>query len=125
MSARRVFALRNVVCRDASAFDPSLLSGDDAALAMQEWAAIKHASAAAEAMAAARVAECGPPAGSGTRDAADFVAKQTGTTKNRAQERIRTGRTLQRADATRAQATAGKLSSEQTAVVTDAVDANP
>src|SRR4051794_5802601 len=125
MSDGRVVALRNIVCRDASGFDPSLLSGDDAALAMQQWAAIKHAASAAEALAAARVAECRPPAGSGTRDAADYVAKQTGTTKARATERIKTGTTLTKADATRAAATAGTLSAEQTAAVADAEAANP
>src|SRR4051794_35408335 len=113
MSDCRVFALRRVVCRDASRFDPSLLSGDDAALAMKEWSTIANAAHAASAMAAARVAECGPPAGSGTRDAADFVAKQIGTTKARAAERIKTGKTMQTADATRAKATAGELSAEQ------------
>jgi hypothetical protein len=125
MSADRPLALRVIVCREASAFDPSVLSGDDAAVAVREWAAIANAAQAAGALAAARVAECGAPRGSGCRDSAEWLAKQTGTTAARARERIKTGNGLRGAEWTRAAATSGRLSPEQTAAVADAVAANP
>ena len=45
-------------------------------------------------MAAARVAECGTTAGS--RDAADDIARRTGTSKKKAAERIRNGERLRK-----------------------------
>src|SRR4051794_9411822 len=125
MSALRLVALRQEVCRYASRFDPALLSRDDAVIAAREWAAAANAASAASAMAAARVAECGPPREAGARDAADWYARETGTTKARAQERLRTGQTMRDADATRAAATSGNLSADQAAVITDAVRADP
>ena len=115
--------LRDAVVREASAFDAARLDRDGAMRAVELWAAIKHAAGAAEAMAAARVAECGAPAGA--PDAASWVASTTGTTSARARELIRTGNGLRDQAGTRAHATAGRLSVDQAAAITDAVAANP
>jgi hypothetical protein len=76
-------------------------------------------------MAAARVAECGPPPSAGAVNAAEFVAKTTGTTSARAGERIKTGNGLRANEDTRAKAVAGELSGEQAAAITDALIVNP
>jgi len=116
-------ALRATVCAAASRFDAADLPQHDVVMALQGWTAIAHAAEAAAAMAAARIRECGPPPSAGARDAADFVAKSTGTTAAKAKERIETGSRLQ--GKTRAAATAGNLSPEQAAAITDATAADP
>ena len=118
-------ALRTSVCRAAAGFDAHVLDRDDAVTALQEWTAIAHAAEAAASLTAARLEQCGPPPSAGARDAAEFIAKQTGITTSKAKERIQTGDRLQRNDLTRATATAGRLSPEQTAAIGDAVAADP
>src|SRR5438445_10581521 len=93
--------LRQSVCAAAAAFEPALLDRDGAARAVKAWSAIANAASAATALAAARVAACGPPAEAGARDAADFVAKATGTSNAKARERLRTGEGLRTQEATR------------------------
>ena len=117
--------LQSEVCRVASGFDARALDRDGAVAAMSAWSKVVHAAHAALALAAARVAECGPPPSAGASSAADFVAKQTGTTANKANETIKTGAGLQQNPKTRQQATEGKLSGEQTAAITDALAVAP
>jgi hypothetical protein len=123
MDAYRVLGLRHVVCKDAAAFDPALLDRDGAVRAVKEWSAIVNAAQAACDMAAARVAECGPAPGS--RSAADLIARATGTSGAKAQQRIRTGERLRTQQRTREAATAGRLSGDESALITDAAAANP
>lgn len=118
-----VVEIREAVVRLAAAFDASRLDRDAAAAAVELWAGIKHAAAAAEAMAAARVAACGPPPGAA--DAASWFAGVTGTTSARAREVIRAGHGLSEHPRTRAAATSGALSLDQAAAITDAAAANP
>jgi hypothetical protein len=118
-------SLRTDVCRAASQFDPRGLDRDATVAALREWTAIVHASEAALAMAAARVAQCGPPPSAGASSAADFVAKETGTTSARASQTIKTGEGLRDNERTRLQATTGRLSSAQTAAITDALSVSP
>ncbi|MEY2422530.1 MAG: hypothetical protein QOI95_2597 [Acidimicrobiaceae bacterium] len=117
--------LRSQVCDAASRFGAQPLDRDMAVAAMQEWSTIAHAADAALAMAVARVDECGPPPSAGASDAADFVAKTTGTTSGKAKEKIKTGAGLRANPKTRAKAVAGELSTEQTAAITDAIAVNP
>ena len=120
-----VGALRTDVCTAVARFDAHALDRDDAVAALQQWTSIACAAETAAALAAARIGECGPPPSAGARDAAEFVAKQTGTTAAKAKDRIQTGSRLQQNDLTRAKAAAGELSPEQTAVITDALAADP
>jgi len=92
---------------------------------VRELSAIAHSAQAACDLAAARVDECGPPPSSGARDAADLVSKATGITSAKAKEAITRGRRLREADDTRAAATSGKLSPDQTSAITDALSVNP
>ena len=117
--------LRQVVGATASRFDTRLMVRDHAVQALGDWQAIANSALAAVALAAARIAACGPPAEAGAHDAADYVAKQTGTTAAKARETIAHGDRLQERDATRAKATQGDLSAEQAAAISDAAAVNP
>lgn len=98
---------------------------DDVIVAVHEWSSIAHAAEAALAMAAARLDECGPPPDAGTRDAAEWMAKSTGTTASKAKTAIATGQQLRKRRKTRAAATAGQLSPDQSAAIADATAVNP
>jgi hypothetical protein len=117
--------LCRAVCLVAASFEPQPLDCETAVAAMANWATIAHAADAALAMTAARVAECGPPPSAGATNAADFVAKATGTTSAKANEKIKTGSGLRNAYRTRKKAATGELSTEQTAAITDALAVNP
>src|SRR5262249_55868637 len=122
-AAPGISELRQVVCGAAAAFEPALLDGDGARRAVSEWSAIANAARAACDMAAARVAECGPP--SGFRDTADWLARETGTSNTKAKERVRTGERLRKQAGTRKAATDGQLSDDQASLISDAVGSNP
>ena len=87
------------------------------------WTVIINAGDAARSMMAARVAELGAPAGS--KDTAEWFAKQTGTTTPKAKDKIRTGKNMRTRAKTRRKATSGRLSPEQTSAISDATDADP
>ncbi len=92
---------------------------------MREWATISHAADAAMSIAAARLATCCAAGRRGARDAAELVAKATGTTTAKAKSAIDRGAGLAAQDATRAAATNGQLSPDQASAITDAVTVNP
>jgi hypothetical protein len=120
-----VTELRRLVCDVASKFDAGCLDGTAAAEAVQQWSAIVHAADAAMALAAARLSACELPASAGARDAADLVAKATGTTGPKAKALITRGCGLAVQAKTRRAATSGELSPDQTGAITDAVSVNP
>src|SRR5436190_3152283 len=105
MPARALLELRSLVIDEAARFEARTLDREGAAEAMRCWATIVHAAEAGLAMASARVAECDPPASAGASSAADFVAKQTGITANKATEKIKAGEGLQSHNELRSQAT--------------------
>src|SRR4051812_41940361 len=113
------------VCATATSFDAAGMDRLTAVRSVEAWTKIANAANAACALAAARVAECGAPPEAGASSAAEWLGKTTGTSTARATERIRNGKTLQERPRTRAQATAGGLSVDQTAAVAHAVAANP
>ena len=117
--------LRESVCAAASSFDAVRLSGEDAAYALAEWAAIVNAAQTGVASTAARVEACGPPASSGVTSSFDFVAKTTGTTSTKARDTIVHGRRIAATAKTRAAATRGQLSPEQAVAITEATAVNP
>ena len=122
---RSLVALRRAVCRTASGFDAGGLDGEGAAAAVREWSAISHAADAAMALAAARLTASALPASFGARDAAELVAKVTGTTTARANDAIARGTGMAAQHKTRAAATSGRLSHEQAGAIADAVAVNP
>lgn len=118
-------ALRAGVCAVAASFEAGRLDLDHSVQALQEWTAIAHAAEAAASLVAARIARLGPPPSAGARDAADFVAKRTGTSTSKAKDRIETGSRLGASTKTREKAAAGQLSPEQTTAIVDAAAADP
>jgi hypothetical protein len=125
MPAHALTELCDAVVGTAAAFDAQTLDREGAAAAMENWATIVHAGEAAMALAAARVAECGPPPSAGASSAADFIAKRTGVTSAKASTQIKTGEGLRANERTRVQATTGKLSADQSAAITDALAVAP
>jgi hypothetical protein len=115
--------IRAAVVAAASSFDASSLDRDAAADAVAVWTAVINAASAARAMAAAQVAECGAP--SGARDAVSWFAAATGATAASARDALRCGAQLREQSATREAATAGVLSAQQAAAITDAVAVDP
>jgi hypothetical protein len=117
--------VRVAVCGLSTRFDPSELDRAAAVKAVREWTLIVNAANSALSLAAARVAECGPPPGDGAVSASDWLARATGTTAAKATERIKTGATLRARPKTREQAASGCLSPEETAAVAGAIEVNP
>jgi hypothetical protein len=100
--------------RDALAgFEPRLRSGEDCATVVEELAATEKACAAARAVAAARAGECGLHRQKGFADAADWLARTTGTSTVQAKTELETARALEEMPETRAAVAAGELSLAQ------------
>lgn len=123
MFSERLREVRQAVCATAASVDVDTLDHAGAQAAVREWTAIINSADAARAMAAACVAECGTPAGSS--DAADWFARNTGSTSTTARQKLRAGKGMRRQSGTRTRATQGALSPEQAAAISDAVDSNP
>jgi len=110
--------------RYAASFDPSALSGEQAALAVGEAAAIERMAATLKGLAAARSADAGAWKQAGDRSAASHLARTTGTSVTQAAEVLDTARRLQTLPAVAAAARAGELSAQQAAAVTAAAIAD-
>lgn len=106
-------ALARALREALAAFDPGLFRGDDCAAAAEELAATENACAAARARAAARAGECGVHRQKGFADAADWLARATGTSKVEARSAMETARALRDMPDTKAAVDAGELSLAQ------------
>ncbi len=122
----RLAELRDAMGRYAAAFDASLLSGEQAGVAVIEAAAIERMAATVKGLAAARAADGGAWKRAGERSPAHHLARSTGTSVGQASETIATARRLGKLPAVDAAARAGSLSAQQAAAVADAaaVDAS-
>ncbi len=96
-------------------FDARLYAGEDAAAVAEDLAATEKACAAARALAAARAVECGAHRQKGFADAADWLARTSGTSTVEAKAELETARALGGMPDTRAAVTAGELSLAQAA----------
>jgi hypothetical protein len=94
-------------------FEARLCSGEDCAAVVEELAATEKACAAARAAAAARAGECGAHRRKGFADAADWLARTTGTSTVEAKRELETARALDELPDTRAAVAAGELSLAQ------------
>jgi hypothetical protein len=94
-------------------FDAALYSGEDCAVVVEELAATQKACAAARALAAARAGECGAHRQKGFADAADWLARATGSSTVEAKTELETARALGDMPDTRAAVAAGELSLAQ------------
>ncbi len=99
------------------AFDPRLWAGEDSAVVAEELAETGKACDAARVLAAARAVECGAHRQKGFADAADWLARTSGTSTVEAKAELETARALREMPDTRAAVTAGELSLAQAAEV--------
>src|SRR5205085_11325124 len=94
--AEVVTALREMV----SGFDPSVLDGAAAVLALEQFGEVERLAAAGLALASARVEATRAWQGSGTRSAAHFVAARSGSTVRSAVVALETAKRLESLPAT-------------------------
>ncbi|HUP68616.1 MAG TPA: DUF222 domain-containing protein, partial [Acidimicrobiales bacterium] len=99
-------------------FDPALFSGDDCRVLAEELARTEKACAAARARAAARVAECGSFRQGGFDDAADWLARKTGSSKGEANAAIKTAEAAEKCPTTKEALVDGQLSLSQANEIT-------
>ncbi len=100
-------------------FDARRCTGEDAAVIAEDLAATVKACAAALALAAARAAECGVQRHQGFADAADWLARASGTSMVEAKAALATAGALEGLPDTRAAVMTGELSLAQAAVVAE------
>ena len=113
-------SLRAIVARlDAT------LSPEDATGLVAWFARIERLAVAGKTIAAARVADSGTWQRSGERSAAEWLAKQAGSTVGDARSTLQTGAQLADAPATDAALRAGELSAKQAEAVASAAAADP
>jgi len=121
----RLAELEEGMRRLAASFDASVLSAEDAGVALRRAAAIEAMAATVKVLAVARVAEGGAWKAAGERSAAHALARATGSSVGQAGEALATARRLGRLPALAAAARAGELSAAQVAAVADAASADP
>ena len=111
--------------RCAASFDASVLSAEQASVAVTEAAAVEAMAATVKGLAAVRAAELGTWRDAGDRSAASHLARTTGTSVSHATEALETARQLETLPAVGAAARAGSLSASQVAAVADAAGVDP
>src|SRR5688572_29360738 len=79
----------------ASRFDARLLAEADAARVLTAATSLKNIAATIEALASARVTECGAWKRAGVRSPAEYVAKQTGVSVGAAVDALRVAEQLE------------------------------
>ena len=100
-----------------AAFDPALVSGDDAAVVAEQLAVTEKACAASRARAAVRAAECRSHERRGFADAADWLARAIGSTRGAAEAAMATVASVERGAPLEAALVCGDLSLEQAQVI--------
>jgi len=121
----RLGQLRDAMSRYATGFDPSLLSSEQASIAVGEAAAIEKMAATLKGLAAARAVAAGAWKDTGDRSVAHHLARTTGTSVGQATEALETAQRLETLPAVAAAAQAGELSAQQAAAVASAAAADP
>lgn len=109
----------------ASAFDPELVTPQDAAVVAGEAARIESMAAVLKARAAASAADGGGFPGEGRRSAAEVLAKESGSSVAAAKAVLDTGRRLSTQPEVAAAGASGELSFAQAALIAAAVEADP
>lgn len=101
-------------------FDPALVSGEDACRLAEELARTEKACAATRAAAAVRVADCGAHRRAGFADAAEWLARSSGTTRGAASAELRTASEVAGCPETARALASGELSLAQAGEITRA-----
>jgi hypothetical protein len=122
---QRLAEIREAITEYASGFDASALTGSEALWRMREAARVENIAAALKAQCAARVAETEVHRTTGSRSAAEQLAKDSGSTIGAAKEAIAAAQRLADQPALDHAVRAGRLSPQQTAVIADAAAADP
>src|SRR5687768_650194 len=91
-------------------FDAGLLSGADCAAVVRELALLEKACASAKARVAARASDCGAHRDAGFADAADWLARASGSSTGAARAALDTTAALSRCPETAEALAAGELS---------------
>ena len=108
-----------------SRFDARLLPVGEASKALTQLTEIRNMICTAEAMASARVTECGQWKRAGAPSPEDYIAKQTGTSVTAAGAALRVAAQLEDLPAVAEAARRGALSPQQAAAVTSAASVAP
>jgi hypothetical protein len=99
-------------------FDAGLFLGADCAEIVSELALLEKACASAKARAAARAADCGAHRAAGFADAADWLARASGSSTGAAKAALDTNAALSLCPATADALAAGEVSVEQAREIT-------
>jgi len=116
--AESVLSLAAALRGALAAFDPAVVSGDDAATVVEQLALTEKACAAARARAAVRAAACGSHERRGFADAADWLARAAGTSRGEAAMAMAVVGSADPASTVGAALAAGELSLRQAEAIT-------
>lgn len=115
----------NVLRALAAAFDPAVVSGEDAATLAESLGAARKACAAAQARAALRAADCGAHRLRGFAGAHEWLGRLSGSPPGEARAALETAGAVERCPGTKAALVAGDLSLAQAGVIARAEEVCP
>ncbi len=115
--AVKLLELARAFRSELASFDPAVVSGDDAALVAEQLALTEKACAAGRARAAVRAAECRSHERRGFADAADWLARASGSTRGEAKAAMATVAAVDPHSPTGAALVSGDLSLAQAQVI--------
>ena len=118
-------ALRDHALRMALEADPALMTGEQAARAVEDLAVAEKAVAGTMLFLALRVAKTSAWQGRGFKTAADWLASVAGISVHEAQRHLGTARKAENLEKTKKAMREGKVSPDQADAVTDAATADP
>jgi len=125
MPARGLHAAAQALLEQLQSFEPACHTGEGCAALVEVLAPVEKACAVARVRAAARAGACGAHHSKGFGHAADWLARQAGTTVAAAQRALQTVEQLDRLPATRDAAMAGELSLDETREIASTLVAYP
>lgn len=117
--------LRTQALRCAASVEPEVMTGSQAAAAVQDLATVEKAAATARMFLALRVAKTNAWQGSGHKTAADWLAAQLGISVWEAGKQLGTARKAEGLPKTKKAMKDGELSPDQADAVADAATADP
>lgn len=117
--------LKSAVSGYATRFDPSVITTEQAAEAVELAAAMEASVRTIKALAASRASDSDAWKKNGHRSFAESLAKGTGVSLSRAKEELETARRLASQPQIEAAARRGEISFEKVELIADAVEADP
>src|SRR5437870_7928083 len=120
-----IVAAAEALCESLRGFDPELYSGPDCAAIVEKLAAAEKLSSSVRVRAALRAADCGAHRAAGFADAAEWLARRSGTSFGAARAAMDTAGALESCPATAAAFAGGELSLNQAAEIAKAEAPRP